>query len=197
MKKLIKILLLSWIFCGAAIGQTFDVTVSWDPNSEADLLGYKVYYGTSSQSYTQIDIVGLNTEYIVKDLPKGVWYFAVTAYDTIWNESDFSNEVNINIDGVIIPPDTTVTEDLPGLELYQNYPNPFSGSTVISFSVDKGMYVDMTIYNVRGRQMFKFSEYFEAGHYSTVFDGHNLAPGVYICQLQTKRSTFLKKMMKF
>lgn len=76
--------------------------LSWDPNTQTDLAGYKIYYGTSSGDYnaTPID-VGLtstpdNPHYAVADLglSRDVrYYFVVTAYDTEGNESDYSNEV--------------------------------------------------------------------------------------------------------
>jgi hypothetical protein len=69
-------------------------TVSWDANTESDLAGYKIYYGTSSGSYdTEID-VGNVTSFIIDNLEDGTThFFAMTAYDDSSNESDFSNEV--------------------------------------------------------------------------------------------------------
>ncbi|MCC7202290.1 MAG: fibronectin type III domain-containing protein [Nitrospirae bacterium] len=77
-------------------------TLSWDRNTQPDLAGYKIYYGTTSGDYTASKDVGLtNTpsypKYPVADissLSKGEkYYFVVTAYDTVGNESDYSNEV--------------------------------------------------------------------------------------------------------
>ena len=69
--------------------------VLWDPNTEPDLAGYKVYYGTSSRSYSVVVDVGNVTSFRIDDLTEGVrYFFAVTAYDTAGNESDFSEEVS-------------------------------------------------------------------------------------------------------
>ena len=197
MKKWLKILALTWLFCGVVIGQTFDVTLSWDANSEADLLGYKVYYGVGPRAYTQVFVVGDRTDYVVENLYEGLWFFSVTAYDTVWNESDYSNEVSINLNDIIVdPPDTVITVEESGLRLYQNYPNPFSTSTVIKFTIDEPLHVDFGIYNIRGKQILRFSDDMKSGTYTTVFDGHNLAPGIYIVRMQTKKSIFSKKMTK-
>jgi len=76
----------------AALGA--DVTLQWDPNSEPDIGGYKIYYGTASRSYGPPADAGNVTTYVVKDLQPGVrYYFAATAYNTDGYESDFSNEV--------------------------------------------------------------------------------------------------------
>lgn len=70
------------------------VTLAWDANSETDLAGYILYYGTASRNYaTNID-VGNITQYTVRDLPEGVTYFfAAKAYDTDGNESGYSSEL--------------------------------------------------------------------------------------------------------
>jgi len=82
----------------AGQGGTGSVIVSWDANTEPDLKGYKVYYGTASRSYDHVIDVGNVTEYTINNLAAGVtYYFAVTAYDTAFNESDFSQEVSIYI----------------------------------------------------------------------------------------------------
>ncbi|MCI0620413.1 MAG: fibronectin type III domain-containing protein [Acidobacteria bacterium] len=70
-----------------------DVSLSWSPNSESDLAGYKVYYGTSSHNYSSSVNVSKVTSYTLTGLNAGTYYFAVTAYDTAGNESSFSNEV--------------------------------------------------------------------------------------------------------
>jgi hypothetical protein len=67
--------------------------LSWDPNTESDLAGYKVYVGTASQSYGPPTDVGKVTSFkVINLLPGKTYYFAVTAYDTSGNESGYSNE---------------------------------------------------------------------------------------------------------
>lgn len=77
------------------------VILSWDPNSEDDLAGYNIYYGTSSGSYDNAVDVGNNISWIKNLVVSATYYFVATAYDTVMNESDYSNEVNITITGDI------------------------------------------------------------------------------------------------
>jgi hypothetical protein len=74
-----------------------NVTLAWDANSETDLAGYKVYYGTASRTYGTPIIIGTQTTYTVTGLAPGTYYFAVTAYNTSSLESGFSNEVTATI----------------------------------------------------------------------------------------------------
>ena len=70
-------------------------TVSWDANTESDLSGYKIYYGTSSGSYDDVVDVGNTTSFSINNLVDGTTYFfVVTAFDFSGNESGFSNEVS-------------------------------------------------------------------------------------------------------
>lgn len=78
--------------------------LSWDANHEADLAGYKVYYGTASRSYGPAIDVGktatpLAPSYSISLPNDGTYFFAVTAYDTQGNESALSAEVSKTIDG--------------------------------------------------------------------------------------------------
>ncbi len=91
---------------GGSGSSSGSVTLMWDaPTTNADgtpltdLNGYKIYYGTSSGSYgTPINVSDVNaTNYTVDSLSSGTWCFAITAYDTSLNESDYSNEVCTNI----------------------------------------------------------------------------------------------------
>ncbi len=102
-------ILLSFCSCGGGGGGSSTssnspgntATLTWDaPTTNADgtpltdLAGYKVYYGTTSGNYTDVIDVGNVTTYKVEGLQPGTYYFAVTAYDTSGNESNYSNEVS-------------------------------------------------------------------------------------------------------
>ena len=70
------------------------ITLSWDANSEPDLAGYRLHYGTTSRTYENTVDVGMQTNYAFTGLQEGVtYYFAATAYDIYGNESDYSQEV--------------------------------------------------------------------------------------------------------
>ena len=73
-------------------------TLAWDPVADPNLGGYRIYYGTGMGMYLQPYGKGVGvgnvTTYAVMGLGRGTrYYFAVTAYDTMGNESDYSNEV--------------------------------------------------------------------------------------------------------
>jgi len=86
-----------WRWQGVAVPETLcieHVCLTWDANDEADLDGYKVYYGFGSRDYVFSEDVGDTTAVCLTDLwADTTYYFAATAYDTAGNESGYSNEV--------------------------------------------------------------------------------------------------------
>ena len=83
---------------GATLPHTLAGTVSiaWDPVTDTDLAGYRVYYGTSPGNYTQSVDVGNVTTATVSGLTDCTqYYFGVKAYYTAANESlNYSNEIS-------------------------------------------------------------------------------------------------------
>jgi hypothetical protein len=80
------------------------VSLAWDPNTQPQLAGYQLNYGTTSGQYgTQVD-VGNVTTYTVSNLAAGTYYFAVRAYGSSGEQSGLSNEV---MAVVAPPPDQT------------------------------------------------------------------------------------------
>jgi VCBS repeat-containing protein len=84
-----------------------DFTFSWVPNTEANLAGYKIHYGTVSNSYTTTRDVGLATMVdgrvtaTVTGLTQGgTYYFVATAYDSNGAESGYSNEVTCLVESI-------------------------------------------------------------------------------------------------
>jgi len=72
--------------------------LAWDAVTAPSLSGYRVYFGTAPGTYLQAvgqgTSVGNVTTYTMTGLASGTrYYFAVTAFDTLGIESDYSNEV--------------------------------------------------------------------------------------------------------
>jgi hypothetical protein len=80
--------------CGSGGSSSGDQNSTSDTDGMplADLAGYYVYYGSSSQSYAERIDVGKVTTYTIHNLSPGTYYFAVAAYDASGNETDYSNE---------------------------------------------------------------------------------------------------------
>jgi hypothetical protein len=95
------ILFLNLIILSGLSAHAADVTLAWDPNTETDLDGYIVYWGTASRNYPNSVDVGNNTTHTISGLQTGqTYYFAATAYDTSDNESSYSSEVTHTVPAV-------------------------------------------------------------------------------------------------
>jgi Secretion system C-terminal sorting domain len=85
--------------------------------------------------------------------------------------------------------------------LFQNYPNPYNPSTVISYQLSAKNSVNLKIYDVIGREVANLvNEQQEPGYYQKTFDASRYASGMYIYRLvatdeQNKQHMFQKKMM--
>jgi len=102
---------------------------------------------------------------------------------------------------------TLYIEDVSGIEeenydspavvsLSQNYPNPFSTSTTIEYSIADAGFVKLTIYDVSGREIGTLVEEVKpAGEYSVNIDAKDLSQGVYFYRLETTESKIQKKMI--
>lgn len=78
----------------AAVILTWEApTTNADGTPLTDLAGYKIYYGPGSENYTYSVNNGNTTGTSISNITAGTWCFAVKAYDTFGNESDFSDEV--------------------------------------------------------------------------------------------------------
>lgn len=99
MKRIFSVLLLCFLllYSGISLAQEVNgkAAFSWKANTEADLAGYKMYYGEASKVYSNVIDVNNVIEYTVGGLEIGkTYFFAVTAYDMVGNESGFSSEVS-------------------------------------------------------------------------------------------------------
>jgi hypothetical protein len=68
--------------------------------------------------------------------------------------------------------------------LHGAYPNPFNPATTLSFALPEAGHVNLTVYDVSGRQVAELADgYRDAGAHEVAFDGSALSSGVYIYRL--------------
>jgi fibronectin type 3 domain-containing protein len=96
------------------------VVLTWNPSTDPDVAGYKIYSGTVSQNYTKVIVVGNATNATVSGLAYGTtYYFAATTYDASGNESPFSNEATFSVPTPAVSSSTT-TLSPPTLDAIAN-----------------------------------------------------------------------------
>lgn len=81
-------------------------------------------------------------------------------------------------------------------KLFNNYPNPFNPLTKIKFSIKSNRWVKISIYDVLGKQVSILVDQFkEKGEYDLVFNGSNLASGIYFYRIEAGDFVESKKMV--
>ena len=75
------------------------------------------------------------------------------------------------------------------------YPNPFSQSSTISFTLEEGSYVNIDLFDLAGSKIVSIaSRQFEEGEYQIPFDRKNISSGIYILQMKVNQKTVLIKI---
>ena len=118
------------------------VTLQWDPNSESDLAGYKVYYSPESlplEGMTPLDVSNQTITSIDGLDPNVSYKFAVTAYNDAGIESHFSNIVTLTEQ---VPPTVDITFPSDSAKV--------SGAVTISVNADDNVGITKVEFYVNG-----------------------------------------------
>ncbi|MFC2090842.1 T9SS type A sorting domain-containing protein [Bacteroidota bacterium] len=82
------------------------------------------------------------------------------------------------------------------LNLIQNYPNPFTQKTTISFNLDKSWLVTLRVFSLTGEEVITLvSERLHSGSYEFEWDASSCTGGIYYCKLSIGKSIQVKKMI--
>jgi hypothetical protein len=85
-------------------------------------------------------------------------------------------------------------------ELYQNYPNPFNPSTTIEYEIPHSGYVEVNIFDIRGRLIRSLDKsQQQVGIHRIVWDGRDnggtiVASGTYFCRIHFNGNLLTKKL---
>lgn len=74
-------------------GAPHSVTLSWQPSTSSNVVGYNVYRGNQSGSYGLLVSMNSTTSYVDPAVQSGnTYYYVVTAVDSVGSESTYSNQ---------------------------------------------------------------------------------------------------------
>ena len=119
-------------------------------------------------------------------------------YDTVLTDPQrLAIEQSLNVKYNIVTGVTEQQRNLPErFALDQNYPNPFNPSTTIKYQLPNASYVNLTVYDVLGRQVSTLvNERRDAGVHEVKFDAAGLASGVYFYRLTAGSYVDTKKLL--
>jgi hypothetical protein len=165
----------------------------WNPNTESDLAGYRLYRGTSSgfvpgpgnQVAAQAD-----TGYV--DAAGTPYYYKHSAVDIHGNESAFTSLTPTSITGV--------DEGAAELAFARPFPNPAAMSVLLRWSLPHTGAVSLAIYDASGRRvraLFEGSQ--SAGAHDLRWDlrndgGAKVGNGVYFVRLSANGRVLIERL---
>ena len=157
---------------------------------------FLILFSSQSQSQT----ISVNGKVVASRYPvKNALVTFIDIADTINKFSaltDASGNYQISI------PTSVESDNLPTkFELEQSYPNPFSSSAAIPYQLKKESNVQVTIYDILGREVRKFNVGLQSvGLHNVLWDGLNnfgqlVTSGIYFYRLQAGGEAKVKKMI--
>jgi hypothetical protein len=83
-----------------------------------------------------------------------------------------------------------------GFSLTQNYPNPFSRVTNISYELAEPAHVDLNVFNMLGQKVTSLvNREMNAGPHSIRWDAGDLSSGIYFLKMKVGNNSITKKTM--
>lgn len=191
-----------------------EVSLSWDSSSDAETptsgLSYNAYIRTESgiiiwnsmseyeDGFRLIPALGnaqQNTGWAINNLEMGNYFWSVQAIDNNFEGSIFADEASFTISTVGLSENPTIDNS----NNLSNYPNPFSQSTTITFSLQEYAYVNILIYNTNGQIVNSLiNQSKDSGKYSVKWDGISssgapLKSGIYYYILKINGVPYVKE----
>ncbi|HZY10456.1 MAG TPA: M20/M25/M40 family metallo-hydrolase [Bacteroidota bacterium] len=179
-----------------AVGVSEGIRVTWNRNSEMDMLGYRIYRKSSTDSSFLYTRFQFQPDTLWDDVltMSGIYSYYITAIDSTDNESTPSAIVYAS---PIVAVDHLAIEQTQ-FHLEQNYPNPFNPTTTIRYSLAKEGYVNVQVYNILGVKIATLVNGWKyAGTYILDWNAEELPSGVYIYRLSTPLYQATRRMILF
>lgn len=160
-----------------------NVLLKWTTTFEQNNDGFKIERKQENSGWTEIGFVkgkgnsNTQSQYSFEDkkLSSGSYNYRIKQIDNNGNFKYYNLNGNIEI-------------SLPKkYNLSQNYPNPFNPVTKINYELPQDSRVNLTVYDILGREVVSLvNQEQKAGYYTVTADSKNLASGTYFYRLIAK-----------
>jgi photosystem II stability/assembly factor-like uncharacterized protein len=171
-----------------------DVDLNWNTATETNNSGFDVERKSGKSDWQKITFIsgygtssGKNSySYIDNNLNAGLYYYRLKQID-FDGKFTYSQSVEVKV------------QSPENFSLEQNYPNPFNPTTTILYSVPKESNVNITVFNSLGQKVTALVDGLQqAGNHQVVFNGSDLASGLYFVRMQAGNynSTIKISLMK-
>jgi len=167
-----------------------DLRIEWERTESApDFSHYEVHRGkqrdfnvhTNTVFSKENDTLFTTT---IPDVSDSTIYYKVVGVDNQGNKSESSKVLKVVLINKIVKVETIQKLKY---ELKQNYPNPFNPETSINYQLKNESHVLLEILDIKGERIeMLVDENQGVGEHSVIFDGSNLASGVYFYRLEVK-----------
>jgi len=168
------------------------VELIWQTASESNNYGFEVQRSQNNRAKFQTigfvngnGTTGINKQYcyVDQDVTNSTYYYRLKQID---------NNGNFRILDTI-----QITICLPSkFCLYQNYPNPFNASTTILYSLLKSGQVNLTIYDLSGKEVCKLVDELQgSGNYKITWNLGKICSGEYFYKLKVDDFSETKSMI--
>ena len=180
----------------ASVSET-GIYLSWDLSAAEDFQYFHLEKSNTEDFGEYQVIETADTAYVDTDYEIDITiYYRLVAFDDGGNVSDYSEVVDMTVLwtdlGIAIPDEFAV---------HQNYPNPFNPITTLRYDLPEQAYVNITIYDMMGRQVKTLvSQRQDAGYKSVIWNAANdygkpVSAGIYLYQIQAGEYISTKKMV--
>ncbi len=176
------------------------VSIQWLENPESNVDHYEVNYGPDTLAVILPYSMNINNDAraaaTISDLISGTYYaIQVAAVDSDSIKSWYSKRIVVRTTG------TATSDPIAPTVFLRNYPNPFIGSTSISYDVKQPGDAALSIYNLKG-QLVKtlFNGHQVPGLQQVSWDGRNdqnqhVSSGMYFARLECRGKMIQSKMI--
>jgi hypothetical protein len=167
-----------------------EVVMTWETFDESKVHSYEVEKRLESGRFTVLRQIGPLRDpsrhqiYTVTDSWDGrmIAYYRLRKLNSD-GTAIFSAEVPIGAESIL------------NFTLEDNTPNPFTDSTVITYSILRRTKVDLAVFDMMGREIQQLvSERKEPGNYSATFVAGDIPGGMYFYKMRTSTGSQTKKM---
>ena len=174
------------------------MTLTWDPITDDNLINYSVERSTDSLFATDIVVNILQENFFTDDDLEWdtEYYYRVSALVGSYY-SYYSDVISVTLEWLGVDNDGLPTSYM----IHQNYPNPFNPVTTLRYDLPEDALVNITIYDMMGRQVSTLVSSQQSAVYKSVQwnatndAGSLVSAGLYLYMIQAGDFKQTKKMV--